>query len=113
MYARPQRPKPNKVFPYIGISKAIRFCTGGNAYLTVDANVDWFNVDSQPPDAVQNGVPVPILDAKRNEIAGVRINDLHQPIPAGKQEEIRQALDKITFHMHYTKPNNLEREQGK
>jgi hypothetical protein len=102
-----------KTMPYVGIHQAIRFCHEGNAFLSVDAVLDFFNIENTPPDSNRQEDPIPILDERSNTLCGVRV-DLTRPITdARAKEEIEKALRKLTIHMKYVKPNDEEREEGK
>ena len=95
-------------YPFIGISQAVRFCRGGNVFVTVDAGLDWFNLDPHPARG-----PIRVLDPEEMTIAGVKLRSFDVPIPNSQRAEIEKALRKITFHMKYTRPINKEKESGK
>jgi hypothetical protein len=73
----------------------------------MDAGLDWFNRENHP----QNG-PIPILNERRQTIAGVSVGNLHEVIPVHQRGEIERALRKLTLNMKYTKPPDEAREKG-
>lgn len=55
-------------------------------------------------DSTPRGDPIPILDHRRGTIGDVNIDNIRAMITnGGKRDEIVAALEKLTFHVKYTK----------
>jgi len=63
-----------------------------------------------------DGSPIPVLDERKNTIAGVRVGDLHASIPPENREAIRLAIGKLTMRVEYVKnfsPKDLQNRRNR
>ncbi len=76
---------------------------------TADTVVDYANREFR--NVLNTKVPVPLVDAERGTICGVRV-DLHNYIRDDRiKREITEELEKIMINVNYRLPRNPEFEQ--
>eukprot|EP00978_Attheya_sp_CCMP212_P003703 scaffold7804_cov58-Attheya_sp.AAC.3 len=99
----------------IALWQGIRFAEGGNAFVTYDLACDFFNREKLHVMTIETKAPpIPLLDERQSEIAGVKVRNLNEPITdRNVQRNIEEAISKLVLHIEYKRPRNLEWEKGK
>jgi hypothetical protein len=69
--------------------------------------IEFFNIDSTPPDSTRQGDPIPILDKRSNKLCGVRVDPSRQINNFTLRGDIEKELRKLILTW------NTEREEGK
>jgi hypothetical protein len=84
-----------------------RACVGGRVFVTQSTKVSHCHLDKD-----EGGRPIPLLDANKMTIAGVKIPSVHDCVPLRLRDEIKQAIDKLTFGIRYEiKADNKDRRK--
>lgn len=84
------------VGPRMGIAQSSRACVGKDVIVAQSMKVSHFYLDKD-----LSSRPIPVLDPGKKTIAGIWIPNLDECVPERSREEIKEALEKLTFHVRY------------
>ena len=83
--------------PRMGMLQSSRPCVGKEIFVAQSTKVSHFHLDKYQHDRRR----IPILDSEKGTIAGVKLQSIDECVPSGLRDEVKAALDKLTFHIMY------------